>query len=203
MSELLGLQENVDWNDLWKLLARLALDLSFTAVVVRLVYFRLYKSREYLFTYYVFNIITFALCLLLRKVPAELGFALALFGVFGMLRYRTEQIRIRELTYLFIVIGIGILNGVATRKVSVFELVAVNLAIVLTTALLELSPFAIRESSTLMDYDRLELLKPGCEVELRQDIRERTGLDVLRVSIERVDLLRDAAQVRIFHRSTP
>jgi hypothetical protein len=146
-----------------------------------------------------FNLITFSLCLLLRKVPIELGFALGLFAVFGILRYRTEPIRILDLTYLFIVIGLGILNAVANKKISVMEMVAVNTVIVGMTALLELYPASRSQKSTPMLYDNLSLLRPGSETELHADLRERTGLEIVRVEIQRVDMLRDAAEVLVYY----
>ncbi|MEK6606621.1 MAG: DUF4956 domain-containing protein [Myxococcota bacterium] len=204
ISEILGVGAIVDWPDLAKLISRLALNLAAATVVIRLVYFRLYKSREYVFTYYLFNVITLFLCLLLRKVPAELGFALALFGVFGILRYRTEQIRNRDLTYLFIVIGLGIVNGVANKKVSAVELLLVNAVIVTMTMVLELAPLrGERESSTPMLYDRLEYLQPGREAQLLADISARTGLAVKRVQVQKIDMLRDAAEVTIYYRPSP
>jgi hypothetical protein len=133
----------------------------------------------------------------------ELGFALGLFAVFGMLRYRTEEIRMRDLTYLFIVIGLGILNGVANKKISLAELLAVNGVIVMATALLELYPRGRTERSTPFVYDNLALLRPGREAELLADLRARTGLEVVRVEVQRVDLLRDAAELVVHHASGP
>jgi hypothetical protein len=200
MSRWLGFNAVVSWDELSRLVALLVWNLAFASVVIRLVYYRLYKSREYVFTYYLFNVITFCLCVLLRRVAVEFGFALALFGVFGILRYRTEQIRIRELTYLFIVIGIGILNAVAGAKVSFAELFIVNMVIVGMTALLERGPSERAEEATSMCYDRLELLRPGNEAKLTEDVAGRTCLHVLRVEVQRIDLLRDAAEITIWHR---
>lgn len=199
MSGLLGSEQVVNWLDLGKLLSRLALDLAFATVVIR-IYYSLYRNREYVFTYYLFNVITFCLCFVLRKVSTHIGLALALFGVFGILRYRTEQIRIRDLTYLFIVIGIGVLNAFADHGVSVAELLAVDVGIVTITAVLELGGRGKSERSTPMWYDQLDLLRPGNEEGLITDIGAKTGLTVTRVEINRVDLLRDAADITVFHR---
>ncbi|MFN0152157.1 MAG: DUF4956 domain-containing protein [bacterium] len=199
MNELFGASMTMNWDDLGKLVARLALDLIFVSIVIRLVYFRINRNREFVFTYYLFNVITLCMCLLLRKVPTELGLALALFGVFGILRYRTEQIRIRDLTYLFIVIGLGLLNGVANKNTSLAELLVVNGVIVSMTAALELRPWKRSEHSTPILYDRLELLRPGREAELMADINTKTGLDAARVEIHRVDLLRDSAEISVYH----
>jgi hypothetical protein len=199
MSELFGLETVWNTSELIRLVGRLTVNLVFASIVIRGVYFRLYKNREYVFTYYTFNVITFCLCLLLTKVPIELGFALGLFAVFGILRYRTEAVKIRDQTYLFIVIGLGILNAVANGRISVAELLVVNAVIVAVTALIELSPSSRSEQSTIMLYDRLDLLKPGSEGELYCDLIARTGLRVQRVSVRRVDMLRDAAEVEVFY----
>ena len=200
MGELVGIGPLVNGVEVGKLLARLGLDLAFATVVIQLVYFRLYKKREHVFTCYLFNVVTLCLCVLLRKGPAELGFALTLFGVFGILRYRTEQIRSLDLTYLFIVIGLGIINGVAGSGVSVAELLVTNGVIVALTALLELGGGGRSERATPMLYDRLELLQPGNEPNLLADIAARTGLAVVRVETQRIDLLRDAAEITIYSR---
>ena len=187
-------------GDVATLAGRLALDLAVTAIVLHGVYLRQYRRREHVFTCYLFNVVTLCLCVLLRKGPAELGFALTLFGVFGILRYRTEQIRSRDLTYLFIVIGLGIVNGTSGQEVSAAEVLLVNGVVAGLTALLELGRRAEAEQVTLMCYDRLDLLRPGNEASLLADLKARTGLAVTRVDTERFDLLRDAADVTIYAR---
>ena len=197
MAEILGLGPLLD-ADYYKLLSRLALDLVFVWLLIRGVYIRLYGQNEYVFTYFLFNTITFALSFLLRKVPIELGFALGLFAVFGILRYRTDQIRPRDLTYLFTVIGLAILNALGTEKVSLAEVLTVNVVIVGLAALLELAPFAGREDTRVVLYDNMELLRSEDETALLADLRERTGLDVQRISIQQIDLLRDVAQITVY-----
>jgi hypothetical protein len=195
--DLFGTEELLDAWDFAKLMSRLGLDLAFTWIVVSRVYARLYGSREFVFTYYILNVITLVMCLLLRKVPMELGFALGLFGVFGILRYRTEPIRMRDLTYLFVVIGIAILNGVANKKIGLLELVAVQVVIVAITAAIELAPRHRGGGQAPVLYDNLALLHPGREAELHADLGRRLGVHVLRVQIHRIDLLRDAAEITV------
>ena len=182
------------------LLARLGLDLIFTTIAVRLVYYRLYKSRDYVFTYFLINVVTFTLAHLLSNVPIELGFALGLFAVFGILRYRTEAIKVRDLTYLFVVIGIALLHALANDAISLAELLIANGAIVGTVVLLEAAPFSGREESRIIHYDRLDLLSPGSSAALLEDLRRRTHLPVERCEIGNVDLLRDAADITIHYR---
>ncbi|MBM66582.1 MAG: DUF4956 domain-containing protein [Myxococcales bacterium] len=200
MSELLGLHPEaiIDAADFAKLGSRLLLDLLVTSFVVLLVYVRRYGRTEYVFTYFMFNLITFSLCFLLRKVPVDLGFALGLFAVFGILRYRTEPIRTRDLTYLFVVIGIAILNAVVNKKVSLGELLLVNGAIAGLTFTLEYLTWFRRDQSHAIVYDNLELVQREDPTELLADLRKRTGLDVRRVQVEQVDLLRDTVRLTVF-----
>ena len=199
MNEYFGTELFFDAQDFYRLLLRLGVNLFFVTFVVWVVYYRVYKNREFVFTYYVFNVITFSLCVLLRKVPMELGFALGLFGVFGILRYRTEQIRIRDLTYLFIVIGMALINAVANKKVSAAELLVVNVVIAAMCALLELPKSGRRHGATPMTYDNLALLKPGQQAALLADLSTRTGMNVVRVDINAIDFLRDSAEITIVY----
>jgi len=198
MEELLGVDDLLDLQDLGKLLTRLGLDLVFATIVIRLVYYRKYRSHDFLLTFYLFNIITLSLCLLLRKVPAELGFALTLFSVFGILRYRTEQIHSRDLTYLFIVIGLGIVNGVANKKVSAAELLVFNALVAAVTAYLEMGPRGGAQRALPLLYDRIDLLQPGQDEALHADLAKRLGVQPIHVEIQRIDLLRDAAEITVY-----
>ncbi len=201
MNWLFGTDTLFDAEDFAKLCARLGLDLLITSIVVVWVYYRRYKNRELVFTFYVLNVITFTVCALLRKTPMDMGFALGLFGIFGILRFRTEAIRTRDLTYLFIVLGIAILNAVANKKISLSELLLVDLVIVAVVAVLELPGAAHRTSSTPILYDRLELLRPDQQAALLEDLRARTGLNVVLVEVGAIDLLRDAAEITVHYRT--
>ena len=181
------------------LLTRLALDLVFVFLVVRGVYTRLYHHRDYAFTYMLLNLVTFALAFILSQVRVDLGFAMGLFAVFGILRYRTESIEVRNLTYLFVVIGLAVLNALVTPNVSVGQLLLVNMVIVGMVAGLESAPFSRREESRRVVYDRLELLTPARADELIADLRARTQLPVERYEIGNVDLLRDTADLLVYY----
>ena len=202
MNSLFGLDPGFNLAELTKLILRFAINFVFASVVIRLVYYRLYRDRSFLFTYYLLNVITFTLCFLLRKVPAEFGFALAMFAVFGILRFRTEQIRTRDLTYLFIVIGLGVINAVANKTVGLAELLTVNVLIAGMTVFIEYGRFGAQDSWIPLIYDNLELLNPDRQDELLRDISARTGLAADRVEVESIDLLRDAASLRVYQRTT-
>ncbi|MBM74888.1 MAG: DUF4956 domain-containing protein [Proteobacteria bacterium] len=181
------------------LLLRLMLDLFFTSIVVFGVYARRYGNNQYLFTYVMFNLITFTLCFLLRQVPIELGFALGLFAVFGILRYRTEPIQINDLTYLFVVIGLGILNAVVNDKISLSEVLIVNCSITGLTAILESTSIFRKDASLRILYDDFEILKHKDDSRLIEDLKARTGLQIKKIKIERLDLLRETAELIIFY----
>ncbi len=200
MTELLGASELVDKDELLQLFAWLSINLAFASVVIHGVYYRLYRNEDYIFAYYVINVITFSLALLLSRVGIELGFAIGLFAIFSILRYRTEPILLRNLTYLFLVIGLGILNALAPLEISVVELLAVNTVIVAITAILELRPSNRTLRTTPAVYDKLELLRPGAEADLSRDVAERTGLDVVSVDVRRIDMLRDSADITVTYR---
>ena len=183
-----------------ELIARLSINLLFTTTVVRWVYYRLYRDRDYTFTYFLINLVTFSIAYLLSHVPVEMGFALGLFAVFGILRYRTEAIQVRNLTYLFVVIGIALVNALANGGITTVELMATNVVIAGTVAVLEAASFSAREHSRLICYDRLDLLGPNATDELIADLRERTHLPIERVEIGNVDLLRDCVDVVVHYR---
>ena len=198
MTELFGADQLLDVRDFLKLVARLAVDLAAVALLVGGAYLRRRGDREQVFTLVAINVVTFLFCFTLRNVNIELGFALGLFAVFGVLRYRTEPVSIRDLTYLFLAIGLAILSSVGfNRRTSLAESLLADVAVVGVAALLEAFPPGRRGGSRAVLYDRVALLAPGRERELRADLAARTGLHVESVHVARLDLLRDAAEITI------
>ena len=198
MPEFLNI-ELMNWEDFWDLVIRAFFNLGVVLLLVRVLYYKITPRKEYLFTYILISMVVFFMVMLLENVGVELGFALGLFAIFGMLRYRTRQIPIREMTYLFLVIGVSVINSLANRRVSYAELLLTNVAIVLITFLLE-KVFLLRtESKKLVNYEKIELIKPARRAELIADLEERTGLTIHRVEIERIDYLRDAARIYIYY----
>lgn len=200
LNTLFGSESFCDVGDLNKFLTRLALNLVVAVAVAWLIHYRRYRDHEHMFSCLLLNVITFCMCMLLRKVPVEIGFALGLFAVFGILRYRTEAIRMHDLTYLFILIGLAIINSAANKKISVCELLAVNGVIVAATAILEHAVSCKDEASLPIKYDRLDLLQPGQEEALRSDLVQRTGLAITRVEVSSFDMLRDSALVIVHYK---
>jgi len=198
MPEFLNI-ELMNWEDFWDLVIRASFNLLVVLILVRVLYYRITPRKEYLFTYILISVVVFFMIMLLENVGVEIGFALGLFAIFGMLRYRTQQIPIREMTYLFLVIGVSVINSLANRRVSYAELLLTNAAVVLVTYLLEKVFLMKTESKKLVFYEKIELIKPEMRAELIADLEERTGLIIHRVDIERIDYLRDAARIYIYY----
>ena len=128
-----------------------------------------------------------------------MGFALGLFAVFGILRYRTEAIPIRQMTYLFIVIGLSMINSLANKSISWLEILLANAIITIITYLIDRVWFSTIELTKTILYEKIELIKPENEQELIEDLKQRTGLQIVAVKVDKVDFLRDTAQIKIYY----
>ncbi len=186
-------------GDLWELLFKFFVNTAVLFVLIRMIYYPIHRKKDYLFTYFLFNILIFFLCVLLNSVKLSIGFAFGLFAIFGVLRYRTEQISIKDMTYLFAVITVAVINALASKKVSVAELLFTDGMILLVTFALERLWLTRHEAMKLLIYERIDLIKPANREGLFEDLRERLGVKVSRVEIGRIDLLRDTAQLRVFY----
>lgn len=186
-------------GDLWELLFKFTLDVVVLFVLIRLIYYPIHRKKDYLFTYFLFNILIFFLCILLNSVKLSIGFAFGLFAIFGVLRYRTEQISIKDMTYLFAVITIAVINSLASKKVSISELLFTDGMILLVTYALEHLWLTRHEAMKELVYERIDLIKPENRAALYTDLQARLGVKVSRVEIGRIDLLRDTAMMRVFY----
>lgn len=188
-----------DSKDFFKLLVKTAFNLSIILIIVRYIYYPITKNKDYLFTYLLISLTVFLLCILLDSVKIELAFALGLFAIFGIIRYRTDPIPIKEMTYLFLVIGVSVINALANKKISYSELVFANVMIIAVTYGLEKIWLLRHETRKNIIYEKIDLIGPDKRDELLLDLKERTGIDVVRVEIRRIDFLKDIAYIRIFY----
>jgi hypothetical protein len=191
--------ELFDTSAFFELILRFAFNLGIVFVLVRLLYYPVAKRKDYLFTYFLLSTIIFLLCYLLGNVKIQLGFALGLFAVFGIIRYRTDAIPIKEMTYLFIIIGISVINALSNKKVSYAELFFTNLLMVGITYGLEKIWLLRHESSKMVTYEKIDLIKPEKRAELIADLESRTGLKINRIEVGRIDFLRDSARLIIHY----
>lgn len=180
-----------------KFFIRLGINFVSVFILIRFIYFRRYKSSENFFTFFIFNLIIFLITFILNKSDMSMGAAFGLFAVFSMLRYRTEGISTKDMTYLFLVIAMGLIT--ALSKGTWFELLFLNLVIILFTYLLESSFFMKKEETKTIQYENIEMIQPEFYPELKADLEKRMGLKINRIAIGKIDFLKDTAIIKIFY----
>ena len=199
----LALLDTEHVSNLLDMIWRFSLNLVVILILVRWLYFSASKRKDYLFTYILISSIIFLLCYLLEKVMLQIGFALGLFAIFGIIRYRTLTIPIKEMTYLFLIIGISVINALADTSSDILAIIFTNLIVILITYGLEKRWLMRHETSKVIIYEKIELLKPGHAEELIGDLQERTGIpEILRVEIGEIDFLRDICHLIIYFETT-
>lgn len=186
-------------DDLYKMLFRFGINLFFLTLIIRFLYYKSARRKDYLFTYYMISTIVFFLCFTLKKYELDLGMALGLFAIFGIIRYRTDAIEIKEMTYLFVVIGVSVINSLANKKMSYAEIIIGNIIVVSVIAILERFWLLNQESSKEIVYERIENVKPQEYEKLKADLEVRTGLEINRIKIGDIDFLRDTAMITIYY----
>jgi hypothetical protein len=186
-------------TNLLDMIWRFSLNLVVILILVRWLYFSTAKRKDYLFTYILISSIIFLLCYLLEKVMLQIGFALGLFAIFGIIRYRTLTIPIKEMTYLFLIIGISVINALADSSTDMLAIIFTNLIVIFITYGLEKKWLMRHETSKMIVYEKIDLLKPEKSEDLINDLQERTGIpEILRVEIGEIDFLRDICHLRIY-----
>ncbi len=192
--------EIVDFGSFTELVLRFALNTAMLFLLVRWLYYTSTRRKDYLFTYFLIGTIIFLLCYLLGNVKIQMGFALGLFAIFGILRYRTDQIPIKEMTYLFLVVAISAINALANKKISVVEILFSNATIVFVAYGFEKLWLLKHESVKEIVYEKMELIKPENYNNLLEDLKVRTGIQsIKRVELGKIDFLRDICQLKIYY----
>ncbi|WP_235296395.1 DUF4956 domain-containing protein [Portibacter marinus] len=186
-------------DDFLKMLFRFMINMVYITIIVRIFYFKYARNKQFLFTYYMIAIIVFFLCFTLKKFELDLGMALGLFAIFGIIRYRTNPMEINDMTYLFIVIGISVINSLANQKMSYAEILGANTLVVGAIGVLEIFKFVNHEKSKKVVYEKIENIKLENMELLKADLEARTGLTINRIEVGNVDFLRDLADIKIFY----
>lgn len=167
--------------------------------VIRWIYYPVHKNKDYLFTYFLFNIIIFVLCYMMKNSQLQIGVAFGLFAVFSVLRYRTMNVSIMDMAYLFLVISIGVINSLSNDQVSIAEVIFANVLVVGIIYVMEKVWLVRHASSKTIVYEKIENIKPENYDKLIADLKERTGLDIHRAEIGRIDFMTDVARIKIFY----
>ncbi len=197
--DLVGI-ELIDFPSFLELLLRFTLNMTVILILVRWLYYSTTKRKDYLFTYILISTLIFLLCYLLASVKLQIGFALGLFAIFGIIRYRTSSIPIKEMTYLFLIIGVSIINSLADTKTSVVEVLFTNFIIILITFGLEKVWLLKNELSKTIIYEKIDLIKPEDHKQLIADLETRTGIKKInRVEVGKIDFLKDTCTLKIFY----
>ena len=183
------------------LLLRFSYNLVAAFIIIRLIYFPKEKKREYLFTFFIFNILIFFVCSFLKSFILNIGFAFGLFAIFTILRYRTETIPIREMTYQFLFITLVAINGIANIGAWYLQLLFINITVIVITVVLDSNVLLKKEYSKSVLYEKIELIKPDKRDALLKDLQDRTGLDIYRIKIDKIDFLQDTATITVYYRA--
>lgn len=186
-------------DSFWLLMFRFFFNLIVCWIIIQFFYFRKSQRRDYYFTFMMFSVTIFLLIFLLDNVKMQIGFALGLFAIFGMIRYRTETVQIREMTYLFITIGISVINGLA-MTVSYAELFLTNFLFIAITWILESNRLLKHTATKIILYEKIELVKEDQREELIADLIKRTGLEIKKVEVGHIDFLRDVAYLKVYYK---
>jgi hypothetical protein len=184
-------------DDFYKMILRFCINLFFLTAIVKYIYHKNNENKDYFFTFYAIGIVVFFLCFTLKKYELDLGMALGLFAIFGILRYRTVPLNVKEMTYLFVIIGVSVMNALSNKKMSYIEIITANSAIVFGLYWLELYWSTNFLISKKIVYETIENIHPSNHEKLKKDLEERLGIEIYDFEIGDVNFLRDTAQITI------
>jgi len=192
----------IDLPGFLEFVLRFLLNITVILILVRWLYYSSTRRKDYLFTYILISSIIFLLCFLLANVKLQIGFALGMFAIFGIIRYRTDALPIKEMTYLFLIIGISVINALTNAETSLIDILFTNFVIIFITYGLEKLWLLKHESSKLIIYEKIDLIKEENYDKLVQDLQERTGIKKInRVEVGKINFLRDVCDLTIYYYS--
>jgi hypothetical protein len=186
-------------TDYVELVSRFGINLLAVIILVRFIYYTTHKNKEFLFTFFLFNLLNFLICILLSTTKIKIGFAFGLFAIFSIMRYRTVTVPVKEMGYFFVCVALGIINSLATVEDNYIILIVCNVFILGLTLMLDKFVSLTHENVKEIVYERIDLIKPDRRNEMTQDLIERTGLPIHRIEIKNINFLRDVAYVNIFY----
>jgi hypothetical protein len=185
-------------HNLVSLLLRFTFNIIVLFILIGLIYYRYSKKAEFLFSFIIIGIVIFLICSILDSVEIELGMALGLFAIFSILRFRTVNYSAKDMTYIFAVIGVSVINSLGNVQPPVISAIAINSLILLFALVLEIFLFRKAYSTLVVIYDNLKLLKSESDPELLRDLSEQTGKKIEKAKIQRFDISRGIAELEVF-----
>jgi hypothetical protein len=194
---IMSIETILSEHHLVSLLIRFGLNLSILFILIGLIYYRFARKAEFLFSFFIMGIVIFLICSILDSVKLELGMALGLFAVFSILRFRTVNFSVKDMTYIFAVIGISVINSLANVPPPFISAIVINFLILITVLLLEIYLKNNASTSLVVIYDNLKLLKSETDPELLKDLSEQTGKKIEKVKIMKFDISRGIAELEV------
>lgn len=189
-------------SPLIQFLLKLALDLAVVFTLIGLLYYPRRRDKDYVFTFIVFNVLVFLVCFFMGSLEMSVGLGFGLFALFGILRYRTITVPIKEMTYLFTVIVIAIINALSSANMGLDVTLAADITVLALIFFLEKIWFNTQQGFKVITYEKIENIKPENSLLLLNDLRARTGLDITTIDIETINFLNDTALIKIYYNST-
>lgn len=181
-----------------QLLVRFFFNAFFMWIIIHFFYYRKTRKLDYYFTFSLISVSVFFLIYMLSGVKMKIGMALGLFAIFGIIRYRTEVISVREMTYLFVIITLSVINAMAI-KLSYSELLLADVMFVLAVGFFEGARNMKQVSCKYILYDRVDLIKPEQYNELLAEVKERTGLDIINIEVGAINYLQDTVMLKVYY----
>ena len=184
-------------DDFYKMIFRFLINITFLTALIKYSYSKFSEKADYLFTFYLVGTIVFFLCFTLKKYEIDLGLALGLFAIFGILRYRTDPLKIREMTYLFVVIGLSLVNALSNKKMSYTEIFVANTIVVAMAYFLD--RFWSQKKTNTKDilYESLEHIRPEHHEILKAKLEEKLGFEILSISLGQIDFKAETVKIKI------
>jgi hypothetical protein len=189
-------------SSLWNLLIRFFLNLGVLFILVGVIYYKFSRKEEYLFSFILMGVMIFLICAVLGSKEVQMGLALGIFAIFAIIRFRTIPFSVKEISYVFIIIGISVINSQANIAPYVVGAIIINSSIILLTFLLEIYLQKRSRINFMVIYNNLELLKPGNYKELLKDLSVQTGRNIEKVIIQKVNIERQNAELEIYFKDT-
>jgi hypothetical protein len=192
------LRELISDQTLWNLLIRFFVNLVVLFVLIGLIYYRFSKKAEFFFSFIIMGIMIFLVCSILGTVNLQIGYVVGLFAIFAILRFRTVQYSVKDITYVFVIIGVSVINSQAKLEPFILGAVIINSSIVLLVYFFELFLKGNKLEKATVSYSRLDLLKPELRKDLLADLSLETGLRIEKISIKEIDIRKKTAEIEIF-----
>ena len=184
-------------DDFYKMIFRFLINIFFLTALIKYSYYKFSKKAEYLFTFYLVGTIVFFLCFTLKKYEIDLGLALGLFAIFGILRYRTDPLKVREMTYLFVVIGLSIVNALSNKKMSYTEIFVANSIVVAMAYFLDRYWNQQKTNTKDILYESLEHIRPEHHELLKTELEHKLGFEILSISLGQIDFKAETVKIKI------